>query len=264
MSTATTNPTPDLRPAEPVAAPSLPRLVRVELRKTYDTRAGFWLLLVVALAALAVVTLQMLFAEEPDKTFAMFVATTQLPVNLLLPVVGILLVTSEWSQRTAMTTFALVPHRSRVLTAKVIVGVLLGLSGTVAALLASALGALLTPILTSDATDWGIPAAQLAQVALVQVLTILIGVAFGMLLLSSPLAIVLYFVLPTVVTIVANTVGALAWVRDWLDQATTMSPMFEGALSGGEDWARLATTLALWLVAPMVAGWIRISRSEIG
>ena len=43
-----------------------------------------------------------------------------------------------------------------------------------------------------------------------------------------------------------------------------MSPMFEGALSGGEDWARLATTVALWLVAPMVAGWIRIIRSEIG
>ncbi|SDE53885.1 hypothetical protein SAMN05660485_01000 [Blastococcus fimeti] len=264
MSTATTNPTTELRPAEPVAAPSLLRLVRVELRKTYDTRAGFWLLLVVALAALAVVTLQMLFAEEPEKTFAMFVSTTQLPVNLLLPVVGILLVTSEWSQRTAMTTFALVPDRSRVLTAKVIVGVLLGLLGTVAALFASALGALLTPILTSDATDWGMSAGQLAQVALVQVLTILIGVAFGMLLLSSPLAIVLYFVLPTVVTIVSNTVGALAWVRDWLDQATTMAPMFEGALSGGEEWARLATTVALWLVAPMVAGWIRITRSEIG
>ncbi len=264
MSTATIDPTTAARPVTPAPAPSLARLTRVELRKTYDTRAGFWLLLVVALAALAVVTLQMLFAEEPDKTFAMFVGTTQLPVNLLLPVVGILLVTSEWSQRTAMTTFALVPDRSRVLTAKVLVGVILGLLGTAAALFASALGALLTPILTTDATDWGISAAQIAQVALAQVLTILIGVAFGMLLLSSPMAIVLYFVLPTVVTIVSNTVGALDWVRDWLDQATTMSPLFEGALSGGEAWAQLSTTVALWLVAPMVAGWIRITRSEIG
>ena len=54
------------------------------------------------------------------------------------------------------------------------------------------------------------------------------GVAFGMLLLSSPLAIVTYFVLPTVFTIVVNLVSALDWVRDWLDLGTTTTPMFDG------------------------------------
>lgn len=263
MSTATTDPATDFRPAEHAPAPSLVRLTRVELRKTYDTRAGFWLLLVVALASLAVVTLQMFFAEEPDKTFAMFFATTQLPVGLLLPVVGILLVTSEWSQRTAMTTFSLVPARSRVLTAKVLAGALLGVLGVAAAAVASALGALLTPVLTEDTSAWGISGAQVGQVLLVQVLTILIGIAFGMLLLSSPLAIVLYFVLPTVVTIVSNTVGALTWMRDWLDLTTTTGPMYDGSLDG-QGWAQVATSVALWGLAPMVAGWIRITRSEIG
>ena len=263
MSTATIEPTTAESTGGAAPAPTLARLVRVELRKTYDTRAGFWLLLLVALASLAVVGLQLFFAEEQDKTFAAFFATTQLPVNLLLPVVGILLVTSEWSQRTAMTTFALVPARSRVLTAKVVVGVLLGLLGVAAAALASALGALLTPLLTTDGTDWGLSGGQLVQVALVQVLTILVGLAFGMLLLNSPLAIVLYFVLPTVVTIVSNTVGALTWVRDWLDLTTTTAPMFDGSLDG-QGWAQLATSVALWGVAPMVAGWIRILRGEIG
>jgi ABC-type transport system involved in multi-copper enzyme maturation permease subunit len=263
MSTATIEPTTAESTGGAAPAPTLARLVRVELRKTYDTRAGFWLLLLVALASLAVVGLQLFFAEEQDKTFAAFFATTQLPVNLLLPVVGILLVTSEWSQRTAMTTFALVPARSRVLTAKVVVGVLVGLLGVAAAALASALGALLTPLLTTDGTDWDLSGGQLVQVALVQVLTILVGVAFGMLLLNSPLAIVLYFVLPTVVTIVSNTVGALTWVRDWLDLTTTTAPMFDGSLDG-QGWAQLATSVALWGVVPMVAGWIRILRSEIG
>ncbi len=263
MSTATIDPTTGARPGGAAGAPTMLRLTRVELRKTYDTRAGFWLLLVVALASLAVVTLQMFFAEEPDKTFAAYFASTQFPVNLLLPVVGILLVTSEWSQRTAMTTFALVPARSRVLTAKVIVGVVLGLLGVAAAALASVLGALLTPILTSDSTDWSVSGGQVGQVVLLQVITILIGVAFGMLLLNSPLAIVLYFVLPTVVTIVSNTVGALTWMRDWLDLSTTMAPMFEGTLEG-QGWAQLATSVAVWGVVPLVAGWIRIVRSEIG
>ncbi|WP_051515962.1 hypothetical protein [Candidatus Blastococcus massiliensis] len=205
----------------------------------------------------------MLFAEEPDKTFAMFFATTQLPVGMLLPVVGILLVTSEWSQRTAMTTFALVPARSRVLTAKVLAGVVLGLLGVAAAAVASALGALLTPVFTSDTSDWGVSGDHVVQAVLVQVVTILIGIAFGMLLLSSPLAIVLYFVLPTIVTIVANTVGALSWMRDWLDLNTTLAPMYDGSLDG-QGWAQVGTSVALWGVLPLVAGWIRIERSEIG
>ena len=262
MTTATMTQT-TARPAEAAPPPSLLQLTRVELRKSADTRAGFWLLLVVALASLAVVTLQLFFADEPDKTFAAYFATSQLPVGLLLPVLGILLVTSEWSQRTAMTTFALVPARSRVLTAKVLAAMVLGLLGVAAAAVASALAALLTPVLTSDATDWSLSGAQVGQVVLVQVISVLIGVAFGMLLLSSPLAIVLYFVLPTVVTIVSNTVGALTWMRDWLDLTTTTAPMYDGTLDG-QGWAQVATSVALWGVVPMVAGWVRIERSEIG
>ena len=41
-------------------------------------------------------------------------------MSLILPVLGILLVTSEWSQRTGLTTFALVPQRERVIVAKLI------------------------------------------------------------------------------------------------------------------------------------------------
>lgn len=42
-----------------------------------------------------------------------------------MPVVGILLVTSEWSQRTAITTFTLVPQHGRVLTAKLLAALVL-------------------------------------------------------------------------------------------------------------------------------------------
>ncbi len=37
-----------------------------------------------------------------------------------LPVIAILAVAGEWSQRSGLTTFALVPHRSRVITAKAV------------------------------------------------------------------------------------------------------------------------------------------------
>ncbi|SOD97394.1 ABC transporter permease [Blastococcus haudaquaticus] len=263
MTTTTLPATPDRRAAAEPAAPSLATLTRVELRKSYDTRAGFWLLVVIGLASLAVVLLQLFFDDGPNRTFAGYFATTQLPVGVLLPVLGILLVTSEWSQRTAMTTFTLVPVRSRVLTAKVLAASVLAVLGVAAASVAAALGTLLTPLFTENAADWSLSAAQVGQVVIVQVITVLVGVAFGMLLLSSPLAIVLYFVLPTVVTILVNAVGALDWVRDWLDLTSTTVPMYEGALDG-QGWLQVGTSVALWGALPMVAGWLRIERSEIG
>jgi ABC-type transport system involved in multi-copper enzyme maturation permease subunit len=244
------------------ASPSLLRLARIELRKAYDTRAGFWLLLVVALGALAVVLLQVFFDDTPSKTLGDYFATSQLPPGILLPVVGILLVTSEWSQRTAMTTFALVPRRSRVLTAKLLAAAALAAAGVLAAGIASVLATALTPLLTDAEASWTISGAQVGQVLLFQVISVLIGVGLGMLLLSSPIAIVLYFVLPTIFTILTNVVTALSWMRDWLDFNTTSQAMFTGDLAG-EGWARLATSVLLWLGVPLVAGWIRILRSEI-
>jgi ABC-2 type transport system permease protein len=260
MSTMTA---PVVTTGRPVAAeaPTLSRLVRVELRKSADTRAGRWLLLVIGLAALAVVGLE-LFVEDAPKTFGDYLAFTQIPVGILLPVLGVLLVTSEWSQRTAMTTFALVPRRSRVLTAKVLAASLLAVVGVAASAVAAALGTALTPVLTHSALDWGTTGAQVAQVLLLEVIYVLAGVALGMLLLNSPLAIVVYFVLPTVFTILVNTVRTLDWVRDWLDLSSTTLPMYHGDLDS-QGWLQLATSAVVWLVLPMALGWFRIQRAEI-
>jgi hypothetical protein len=183
-------------------------------------------------------------------------------VALLLPVLGILLVTSEWSQRTALSTFALVPQRSRVLVAKLLAAAVLGVLGVVATLGAAVLATALTPVLTADTAAWDLTATQLVQTTLGQVLIVLVGVAFGMLLLSSPLAIVVYFALPTAFTVLVVTVAALDWLRDWWDLTTTTGPMYTGDLEG-EGWAQVGTSTLLWLVVPLVLGWLRIQRSEI-
>ncbi|MCZ2828913.1 hypothetical protein O2W14_08725 [Modestobacter sp. VKM Ac-2986] len=245
----------------PVTAPSLLRLTRVELRKSCDTRAGRWLLAVIALAAVATVALALFTGHDP-LSLSDHLEFAQLATSLLLPVLGILLVTSEWSQRTAMTTFTLVPRRSRVLTAKVLAASVLALLGVAATLVTSAVAVVLTPVVTDGAQDWSLGAAELGQVVLLQLVYVLSGVAFGMLLLSSPLAIVLYFVLPTVFTILVSTVGALDWVADWLDLTTASAPVFDGGLDA-QGWLQLATATALWLGLPMALGWLRVHRAEI-
>ena len=63
---------------------------------------------------------------------------------MLLPIVGLLLVTSEWSQRTALTTFTLVPERSRVIVAaKLLAGCALALAAVALCLALAAVGNLI-------------------------------------------------------------------------------------------------------------------------
>ena len=96
------------------------RLVQVEMRKMLDTRAGFWLLVVIAVLTVAMIVLFATFAPDQDRNFDSFLGGAATPQGFLLPVLGVLLVTSEWGQRAALTTFTLVPHRSRVVVAKVL------------------------------------------------------------------------------------------------------------------------------------------------
>lgn len=180
------------------------------------------------------------------------------PASILLPVVGILLVSSEWSQRTTMTTFALVPQRSRVLLAKLLAGVALALASFAICLAIALLGT--ASFSQPPAGTWAMPAGLLGQMLLIVVLGMAGGVAFGAVLLSSAPAIVLYFVLP----MVSAGLGAISWLEGaarWLDQTRSMAPMTEELMSATE-WARLGTTLALWLLLPLLVGWWRILRSE--
>lgn len=221
--------------------PSLVRLVRVELRKTTDTRAGLWLLVLIGVIAAAFVAIQLVVAEPQTMTFENFLRTAVLPVGLLLPVLGILAVTSEWSQRTSMTTFTLVPQRQRVVVAKLIAAVLLSLFAVVACLGAAALGNLIAPVVGDAPGGWAVDYPTLGYAVVFQVVNVLVGLGLGMLLLNSPLAIVLYFLLPTLLTILTTMVTALQRPLEWLNLDATVGRLLDEAMTG-EAWAQLATS----------------------
>ncbi|HXD56852.1 MAG TPA: hypothetical protein VN606_02995, partial [Thermoleophilaceae bacterium] len=113
--------------AAPATRPPLSRLTLVELRKMTDTKAGFWLQLSVLALAVLVVVVNALAGHVQDHQFMDYFSGTSQGLSALLPVLGILLVTSEWSQRTAMITFSLVPQRTRVMAAKTLAAVVLAL-----------------------------------------------------------------------------------------------------------------------------------------
>lgn len=246
----------------PPSRPSLSRLTLVEMRKMIDTRAGFWLLLLIAVASLAVVVIQLIWGGDDFGTFADYFELSLLPVGLLLPVLGILTVTTEWSQRTALTTFTLTPERHRVVIAKVVAASIFGAASLITSLLVSAIGAGLGVALDHGVHGWDMPIATLGQALLFQILSVVMGVGFGMLLMSTPTAIVLYFALPTIWQILTNTIDAIKGAAEWLDLNGAMTPLTQGDISG-DGWGKLLTSVLIWIVLPLALGTTRLIRSEV-
>jgi ABC-2 type transport system permease protein len=246
-----------------IATDTLPptRLTLVELRKLADTRAGFWLLVVIGLATLGTSAIILGWSADEDMTYAGFFAFGLLPSAVLLPVLGVLSVTSEWSQRTALSTFTLVPARGRVLLAKIAAGVLIAVAATAATAVLSAVANVIARAVGGDGS-WHIDASLLWQGLVLQVVFVLMGIAFGALLMNTPLAIVLYFALPTVWTILGSMIRGLKTAAGWLDINVTTTPLSEPDMAAGE-WARLGVSVALWVVLPLVAGAFRVLRREV-
>jgi len=241
------------------ARPGLVRLTGVELRKMVDTRAGLWLLITTAGLTLAAVAIVCAAGNAQDQTFRSLLEVAIAPSSILLPIVGILLITSEWTQRTALVTFALVPQRGRVLIAKLLAGLLLTLA---AFLLCVAVAAVAVAIVNADVDDvWTISGALVLQDLLSIAIVMAVGLAFGTALLASAPAIVLYFALP----IAFAALGALSFfdkIADWTDMTRTTSPITSELLSGTE-WARVGVSLLVWLALPLVVGIWRVRREEL-
>lgn len=237
------------------------RLVKVEVRKMLDTRAGQWLLGVIAFVTFAATLIFGLAASDSDKTFGNFAGFAGTPQGFLLPVMAILLITQEWGQRTAMVTFTLEPHRSRVLVAKVLAALAIGAAAYV---LLVGFAVLATAVFGGSGGFDDFAVADLGAFALLQVLGILQGLAFGLLMLNSAAAIVSFFLIPTVFSIIANVWSALRDAAPWIDFGTAQSPLFDGAGSlTGQEWAQLAVTSVIWVVVPVAAGAWRMLRAEL-
>jgi ABC-type transport system involved in multi-copper enzyme maturation permease subunit len=240
--------------------PGLARLTKVELRKMVDTRSGFWLLLAVVGLSLLAVMITALAAHEDQKTFAHILSNALAPAGILLPVIGILLVSSEWSQRTALVSFALVPGRSRLIAAKVLAGIVLALAATVVAVALAVFG---TAIASTNVQHvWSLSGGLLAQDVIYVVISMLIGIAFGAALLSSAPAIVLYFAVPIALSALGS-IHSIAGAVEWINVGESTAPMTERLLSG-KDWGMVLTTFVLWMVLPMAAGLWRIVRGDVG
>lgn len=238
----------------------------VELRKAFDTRSGFWLLTAVATAGVLATGAVLAFASDSATTYGNFAAAIGVPMTILLPVVAILAVTSEWSQRAGLTTFTLVPRRARVIRAKLVVTLLVGLGSMAVALSVGALGNVVGSALRGVPTTWNLPFSTILYIVGADLIGMLVGFMLGVLTRNSAGAIVGYFTYWFVVPVLANVLAASQpWFRrihSWVDFNHDQAQMYGGGFTGRE-WLQLAVTGTVWLLLPLAFGLWRVLRAEV-
>lgn len=265
------------------------RLVVVEWRKMTDTRSGFWMLsITVGLLALIFALVIIFGSVVGDTTLSasLWMQILSIPVSLLVPVLAITIVTQEWGQRTAMVTFALEPSRLKVVLAKLLAVVVLGVVTIAIAFALGAIGTALSAAINGDSADWHIKTNVLVWTLVTQVLYLLMGFGLGLLLLSSPGAVAIYYVYTMILeggVIIPGIFSVLYFVFDWAqslfpwismriaimpfaaDADTTRQMQSAGvhADTGALGVAHLVTSIALWVGVPLVLGTYRLLRTEV-
>jgi ABC-2 type transport system permease protein len=244
--------------ASPAGTIRFERLLRVEWRKSIDTRAARWLLATIALLTAGAAMVPLFLPQEIEQGWLSYLAMTALVLALLLPLVSIMTLTSEWGQRSVLVTFTQEPRRARVIAAKVFSGLALAFLGAAFAFGTSAAAMAVSEML-GRSVAWSVDWKYVAGYLLFVIVNSLMGMAFGALLLNTPAAIVLFLVLPTLWTMLSY--GWLEDIGRWLDTAQTYQYILESDWNG--HTGPILLSLAVWIALPLALGTARNLRREV-
>ncbi|MER5627096.1 hypothetical protein ABT061_39345 [Streptosporangium sp. NPDC002544] len=235
------------------------RLLSVEARKLFDTRSSK--IMTAGLATLVIASIIGRGVVSGPELHTL-IGTAGIGLGTLLPVLGILTVTGEWSHRTALTTFVLEPRRRRVLAAKCLPPLITAVAASLFAMLVAVPVTAVIAGVQNVPADWEVAPLALLGWTGTNVLVVAMGLAVGMLLLNAPAAIVICLSTPILWALVGR-LGAVGEVlAEWFDLNTTVTPLMAGDMTGG-DAARLAVSTIFWIVIPMTAGAVRVIHREV-
>ena len=207
-------------------------------------------------------------APADELTYSTFATAIRFPVVVILPLIAILAITSEWSQRTGLTTFTLIPRRGRIIAAKAISAVLIAVAAMVLTFAVGALGNVLGAAATGSGLVWDVSLTQCSYYILGMVLSLMTGFMLAVTIRSSTGSIVAYFVLtfvlPTVFGLLATSQQWFHELQPWIDIQFAQSGLFvfDQALTG-EQWAHIGVTGVTWLLLPLAIGLRFVMRAEV-
>ncbi|PWH06611.1 ABC transporter permease [Brachybacterium endophyticum] len=254
-------------PAGPTRAPGTVRPL-LDLRQVLDTLAMRILLAVsgvcvLGMALLATVLQPLILEPDIQVSSGGALIAVSLVLSVVLPVLTVLTVAGEWPQ-SIQQTFLLRPRRTGVLVSKVIAA--LAITILVMAVtfgLALGLSALVGSVSGRGASFQNL-GDNILGLGLAGLFSALFAIACATLLQGTALAMVVSIVVPFVVTIAGNLIGALGSqtvsdVLRYVDLSTAAQAIATNQIEVSSIMAPV-----LLIVLPFIAGAIRWSRREIG
>jgi ABC-type transport system involved in multi-copper enzyme maturation permease subunit len=234
-------------------------ILSVELRKATDTRSGRGLLALIGGLTVLVLGWKITHAGI-ETTFHSYSLASANAVAFLAPVIGLLALTSEWTQRTALTTLTLAPRRGPVIAAKFLSAIILSLGlvaiGMVLSFAGTALGGAVHSNGHASYSGW---LGDIRSFAIIVVLQVVMACAFGALAGQTAVALVAFFVAPTVWAAVSSELlkGASPWfdIFQAYDQLSSDQPL--------QHITHSLTAVGIWVVLPAVVGIARTLRREV-
>lgn len=243
----------------PARGQSFLKLVTIELRKSLNTRSGRVLIAAILLLAAAAIAWQGTHLPKEGAGFDGFLGAASTGVMLLLPVIGVMAMTSEWTQRTALTTFTLSPRRVRVQLAKFASAIVLSAVLMTGVVLLTFAGTALTGVLADRTMSYADLGGQLAGAYLTVALNVVMAAAFGAVIAQTAVAILVFFIAPT-----AWSLAGPALFKDnanWLDVFGALGRIAERDLHGMVP--ETLTAVGVWIVVPTIVGLWASSRREV-
>ncbi|OHV21169.1 hypothetical protein BBK14_07760 [Parafrankia soli] len=211
----------------PAAVPiPFARLVRVEWDKCLGTRATRWLLAVATAVSVLCQLVPLLLPDDVDQWASVYLGLGSVGFGVLLPV-GVIL-----ALLAVVATFVI------------------GLGGMAVA-------------------EWGLGRSVVADrpwgllvlgLVLASVVGTVSAMGFAALFGSSAAAIVSVYLIPTLWGVVFSF-GVLRKLSPWLDSAQSVTWMQEARFDG--HLGQMAVSSALWVLVPLVAGFVRTLRREV-
>lgn len=238
---------------------SFTHLLRSEWIKLTTVRSTWWTLGTTAAVSvgISILVASVATVDEQFPTVNVILAPMQFTM-LVAGIMGVIVVTGEYSTGTIRSTLTAEPRRGGVVASKaVVVGALIGVAMVVT--YAVAIGA--TAPFLSEGINWSDPIQSTLPLLLgvfSMVVVAQIGLGFGFMLRSSVGAIALIvgilFVLPTALTLLA--IPGSSW--DWIAMLPRYMPMTAAVMAstpGEEALVVPVLTLAAWGVAALLGGW---------
>ncbi len=232
--------------------------LRVELRRLTNTRFSQGLLLGVGLFSIAVVWFYATTIAKPGASMYEYMVVGGQFIGFAVQIIAVLAMSADWRHRTALTTYALDPKRTRVLLSRLAALWLLGIAFTA---LAAAMGAVAGALAGATFAGASDVVSACFWLAVHVTISVLIGAALGAAFQSVAPALVIALIGPQMVPSIIAFLSEEA--ARWTDYLNPLTAAITGREFTGEV-APFAASLVLWILLPLAIGIWRNLRQDVG